>query len=372
MTGIPNPKQAFGSQGPRGPRPTPSSIPKPGPRPGAGGGRGGGNRGRGPRGSGSGAGSRSTFHPANGPLGKALRVEHDSGKGKDTVTTLQQRTQEVWEPVGAQANALIVLRRLAFEPFDGGANGWEDHTPLHGWATASKLGQDGDDLLQHTLERRRAFLHRWVSVGPEGRHVRRLRLTVEWRMVSGHGLQFGVLDNGLALHGTYGWPSLPGSTLKGLAAAGARSMGADTERVVRALGGPRPSFGKGPRPTKEDHSVGSVRFLDALPDRGTVKVHSDVITPHQHPYYTGTDPRIHENAQVGQEPPFPGEHHNPVPLPFLSISGDLRVDLMGDDEGDLDAVIEWLGEAGEELGVGGRTTAGYGYFACTRVDEDEE
>lgn len=168
MAGVPNPKQAFGSKGPRGPRPTPSSTPRPGPRVGASGGNGDG-RGKGFSGSGSESGSRATSHPANGPLGKALRVEHDSGKGKDDVTTLQQKTQERWEPVGAQANAMIVLRRLSFEPFDGGANGWEDHTPLHSWATASKLGQDGNDLLQHILERRRAFLHRWVSADPEGR-----------------------------------------------------------------------------------------------------------------------------------------------------------------------------------------------------------
>jgi putative restriction endonuclease len=44
---------------------------------------------------------------------------------------------------------------------------------------------------------------------------------------------------------------------------------------------------------------------------------------------------------------------------------------MGDDPDDLDAVFGWLAEAGEELGGGGRTTAGYGYFSCKPVKEEE-
>lgn len=318
-----------------------------------------------------------SFYPANGPLGKAFRVRRETrskehSKEKDSVT-LELASGPEWKSLGTQANALIVLRRLSFEPLDGGTNEWKNHEPLHEWATRSRLGQKGTDgLLDQTLERRRSFLRRWVTSGARSRHVRRLLLRVEWRMVSGHGLQFGVLDNGLALHGTYGWPALPGSTLKGLASAGARNRGAETEAVVRALGGPRPRSKDEPRAGREEHRRGSVCFLDALPERSTMKVHDDVITPHQHPYYTSTDTRVRETAQVGQEPSFPGEHHNPVPLPFLSISGDLRVDLMGDDEGDLDAVVEWLGEAGEELGGGGRTTAGYGYFKCIRADDENE
>lgn len=312
-----------------------------------------------------------SFYPANGPLGKAFRVRRETRpKEKDSVT-LGLGSGPEWKSVGAQANALIVLRRLSFEPLDGGTNEWKNHEPLHDWATRSRLGQKGTaGLLDQTLERRRSFLRRWVTSGARRRHVRRLLLRVEWRMVSGHGLQFGVLDNGLALHGTYGWPTLPGSTLKGLASAGARSQGAETEAVVRALGGPRPRSKDEPRAGREEHRRGSVCFLDALPDQSTMKVHDDVITPHQHPYYTSTDTRIRETAQVGQKPSLPGEHHNPVPLPFLSISGDLRVDLMGDDAGDLDSVVEWLGEVGEELGGGGRTTAGYGYFECVQVDDE--
>ncbi|WP_017580428.1 type III-B CRISPR module RAMP protein Cmr6 [Nocardiopsis valliformis] len=297
-------------------------------------------------------------------------MEHETRENQDPSASLQEKRGE-WESVSPEANGLVVLRRLSFEPLDGSTNPWKNHVPLHAWAVESRIGQGDAELLRRTLERRRRFLRQWVSTDPDRRHVLRVCLTVEWRLVSGLGLQLGVLDNGLALHGTYGWPTLPAASLKGLAAAGARSAGADTERVIRALGGPRPRFGKEPRPAREDQGRGSVRFLDALPGEDGVKVHADVITPHQHPYYTSTDRKAHENSQVRQDLQYPGEHHNPVPLPFLSVSGDLRVDLVGDDPDDLDAVFDWLAEAGEELGGGGRTTAGYGYFSCSRVNEEE-
>ncbi|WP_150245254.1 type III-B CRISPR module RAMP protein Cmr6 [Nocardiopsis quinghaiensis] len=374
MAGIPDPKHAFGGKGPRAPRPAPPPQRKPAPGGAGNGAPRGGNRGQGSGGSGgrhgSGGGGRATVYPANGPLGRALRVEYEARENQDPSTTLQEK-KERWEAVGPEANGLVVLRRLSFEPLDGGTNPWKNHVPLHDWAVETRIGQGDAELLRQTLERRRRFLREWVSADPDRRHVLRVRLTVEWRLVSGLGLQFGVLDNGLALHGTYGWPTLSAATLKGLAAAGARSADVDTARVIRALGGPRPRFGKEPRPTREDHSRGSVRFLDALPGEDTVKVHADVITPHQHPYYTSTDTKAHEKAQVRKDAQYPGEHHNPVPLPFLSVSGDLRVELMGDDEDDLNAVFDWLVEAGEELGGGGRTTAGYGYFSCARADGED-
>jgi len=361
MAGSPDPKKVFNG---KGPRPAPPQSGKPvlkhgGRRSGKGGKR---------AKSLDGSGSQGKVRPANGPLGRVLGVEHDTSG-----TILKHKTAEKWESLGSQANPLIVLRRLSFEPLNGGTNPWKNHVPLHEWAARTRLGQEDDDgLLQQALERRKLFLQRWAATGSKRRYVRRLRLTVEWRMVSGHGLQFGVLDSGLALNGTYGWPALPGSTLKGLTAAGARNMGADPDRMVRVLGGPRPRCSdKEPRTSQEEHRSGSVRFFDALPGEDTVEVHKDVITPHQHPYYTGTDLQGLDASRTGTSAPFPGEHHNPVPLPFLSISGDLRVDLLGDDEDDLNLAVEWLGEAGEELGGGGRTTAGYGYFKITPVNEED-
>lgn len=315
-----------------------------------------------------------TLGPAHGPLGRVVHLRHEEvtpEKGATQATTTLRMGKKT---VGGDANALLVLRRLSFEATGGHKKKWQAHRPLHEWATASQVGQHDKALLQQVMERRKALLDHWCaphaiprsvqrrfpgSAAPTPRGcVLRLVLTCEWRLVTGLGLQFGVLDSGMALHGTYGWPVISASTLKGLAATGARLDKAAPERVRELLGDPRPQ--KAPSPTGP-RGRGGVVFLDALPDTRTgLKVHSDTITPHQQPYYTDTMP----GAAPAEEPRPPGEHHAPVPVPFLSVSGRLCVDLLGTDPADLDTVGQWLDLAGGEVGGGGRTTAGYGYFTC--------
>lgn len=315
--------------------------------------------------------------PAHGPLGARVRFHHVEVESRDEVrasTTLTSGNAEV----GADANALIVLRRLSFERTGGGRKKWQAHQPLHSWAASTHAGQGDRELLQRVLDRRQAMLDRWAAPRPvpsaisrrfpnaptlRRGHVLRLTLATEWRLATGLGLQYGVLDSGLSLHGTYGWPSIPATTLKGLAAAGARASDADGDQVRRLLGDPRPSE---PPAREGPRGRGGVVFLDALPDsRAGVKVHSDVITPHQRPYYTDT--MAGTDLGPGQDPHPPGEHHAPVPVPFLSISGKLCVDLLGTDPDDLDTVAAWLRHAGDHAGGGGRTTAGYGYFTCDKA-----
>ncbi|MDT0326987.1 type III-B CRISPR module RAMP protein Cmr6 [Nocardiopsis lambiniae] len=315
-----------------------------------------------------------TLGAAHGPLGRTVHLRHveveTKGRGTEATTTLRAGGKDV----GGDANALMVLRRLSFEATGGRKKKWQAHRPLHDWAAVSQGGQHDKVLLNRVTERRQALLDRWCAPRPVPRSVQRrfpdaagpsprgcvlrLVLTCEWRLATGLGLQFGVLDSGMALHGTYGWPVIPAATLKGLAAAGARLAEAAPERMRELLGDPRPLQAPartGPR------GRGGVVFLDALPDTRTgLKVHSDTITPHQQPYYTDTMP----GADPAGEPRPPGEHHAPVPVPFLSVSGRLCVDLLGTGPADLDTVRQWLDLAGEEVGGGGRTTAGYGYFTC--------
>lgn len=315
-----------------------------------------------------------TLGPAHGPLGRTVHLHHvevETRAGGTEATTTLRAGKRI---VGGDANALLVLRRLSFEATGGRKKKWQAHRPLHDWATASNAGQHDKALLHKVMERRRVLLERWSAPRSVPRSIRRrfpdrasssprgcvlrLVLACEWRLVTGLGLQYGVLDSGLALHGTYGWPVIPASTLKGLAATGARLANASSEHVRALLGDPRPL--KSPSRTAPQ-GRGGVVFLDALPDtRAGLKVHSDTITPHQQPYYTDTMP----GATPGEDPRSPGEHHAPVPVPFLSVSGRLCVDLLGTDPADLDTVAGWLGLAGEEVGGGGRTTAGYGYFTC--------
>jgi len=80
-----------------------------------------------------------------------------------------------------------------------------------------------------------------------------------------------------------------------------------------------------------------------------VDVAVDVLTPHQQPYYGGRLP--------------PGEHHNPVPFEFLVVcGGSFAVDLLGRSRDDLRRVAEWCEGAVDEIGLGAKTNAGYGYL----------
>ncbi|GAB3479010.1 type III-B CRISPR module RAMP protein Cmr6 [Nocardiopsis coralliicola] len=355
----------------------------------------------------------------HGPLGRRLRVlvrdgytEERNKKQRFTLKVdrlageryiegepllaLQQRNDSEYRPLGDGANALTVLRRTGLSRFhhvdDGGPpKPVEGPFPVHRWAEATGLGQE-PELAARALQRRDAFLRRWTR--RKGNAIRRLDLVPEWRLVTGIGLKFGTLDTGITLHGTYGWPMLPGSSVKGLAAAGAALLGAPEDQVQRVLGAPRADRSgppesesaaaegaepDGPSPqTAVQAAVGSVIFLDSLPSatgqpdggqpaptRRAVQVHRDVVTPHQKPYADDTDPRAPKN-----NPRSPAEHYAPVPLPFLSISGRLRVDLLGSSDGDLDAAYEWLSAAGDFIGAGGRVTAGYGYFSLEPAGKD--
>ncbi|TQN28624.1 CRISPR type III-B/RAMP module RAMP protein Cmr6 [Haloactinospora alba] len=309
-------------------------------------------------------------------------------------------------PLRDDTNSLVVTRRLAFDTEEGKDGSRTGQTPpesrVRKWASVSALGargrmtSDKSLLLSRLHERRAAFLDTWKrppatapnGASPAPRTFARYRLVAEWRIAIGLGLEYGPWETGLALHGTYGFPILPGSALKGVAAAAAREAaepaeGSPADTTQATVGREEPSapelirtvFGT-PRP--DDQHVGaqqgSVRFLDALPDPGNVYVHEDVITPHQKSYYQRT-PGAHpdglgiaDGSGVALVPP--AEHHQPEPAPFLSVSGSFRIDLLGRSEEHTRYAIDCLQYAGEHLGLGGRTTAGYGYFCICEEQRD--
>jgi CRISPR/Cas system CMR subunit Cmr6 (Cas7 group RAMP superfamily) len=279
--------------------------------------------------------------------------------------------------LGPNANALVMLNRVAFLDTRGNRPlklEEKGKRALLGWACRSSLGQDAS--LVKAVSRRREHALRVLSgtpaAGPgasEGTlSCLRLRAEPEWRLAVGHGNKANAYETGLALHGTYGWPVIPGSALKGLAAAWAASewSGADAGDLLRVFGGPRPGTPLSPGgPTSSGGASpglrarqGTVRFLDAIPDGEPVTVLADVLTPHVKPYY--------DSLAAGASVPVPpAEYHNPVPVTFLTVRGGYAVDLYGPDEKDVALAAEWLMKAGEELGAGAKTAAGYGYLALT-------
>jgi CRISPR-associated protein Cmr6 len=285
---------------------------------------------------------------AAGPLGRV--IESDG-----TVIKPQTGYQ-----LGPDANALIMLNRVALLA-DGMLVDKDKAHPLLRWAAETRLGQQGRLVRDVSARRARAI----EALRARGQAVARLRAEPQWRLAVGLGNQANAHEIGLSLHGSYGWPVIPGSSLKGLAAAWAAASGADGGEMTRILGGPRPSRGQHRPHAPATAARGTVCFLDAIPAGRPVTVAVDVLTPHVKPYYDSTA------SDSRKTPVPPAEYHNPVPVNFLTVSGAFAVDLYGPDPRQVDQAADWLIGAGDDLGAGAKTAAGYGYLTLTRLRDEE-
>jgi len=208
-----------------------------------------------------------------------------------------------------------------------------------------------------------------------------LSITALGRLAVGVGQQDSPLGIGITLHGTYGWPVIPGSSIKGMACAWAIENQLPAEQILRVFGAPRPhrteddaappdqpataAPGIGQDSAEDDvASVGAVRFLDAQA-AGVVPVARDVLTPHLQAYYRGAD---EDPADPGITREPPAEFRNPVPTEFLTVQGSgLEFALIGPEK-DVDLAAKWCVAGFDELGIGGKTAAGYGYATITDVE----
>jgi CRISPR-associated protein Cmr6 len=159
-----------------------------------------------------------------------------------------------------------------------------------------------------------------------------------------------VLEVGLTVHRTYGVPIIPGSALKGLCRRGAlrlRSEGKLTDEQFRVLFGYSDDNGRA--------SAGYIVFWDAWYDPESVQgkpFHRDTITVHHADYYTSR----------GQA--YPTDFDDPNPVPFLVVRPGARFlfAVQSPDDGwgaFAQNLLQWCLQ---NLGVGAKTNAGYGYF----------
>jgi CRISPR-associated protein Cmr6 len=186
------------------------------------------------------------------------------------------------------------------------------------------------------------------------------------RVLVGAG-QKGPAEFGITLHHTWGVPVLPGSSLKGIAAAAAARFfdgGAerDWDRRLNAAAVRKDKNEKVLPPNAYDalfgdvEEVGAVIFHDAWfvpPTDGGNGLHRDVLTVHHPSYYQ-------------QGTPY-NETESPNPVPMLSASGQFFVALELHPGLDPMRDAHWLRYAWQalglglsELGVGAKTNAGYG------------
>ena len=168
------------------------------------------------------------------------------------------------------------------------------------------------------------------------------------RLVVGLGSET-VLENGIALHRTYGVPVIPGSALKGLMSHFVAQWAAD-EAWARRLDGKSFFRGEAQRALfGSPDAAGIIVVFDALPVPGRWRLEVDVITSHHPAYYAGHGVP-------------PADWDAPNPVPFLSATGTFLLALWTPPGAEPWREVAWdiLARALQQAGVGAKTALGYG------------
>jgi CRISPR-associated protein Cmr6 len=229
-----------------------------------------------------------------------------------------------------------------------------------GLADVEDKGPGRQALLEQVADLRvpaeyRRFFQRWrTALESQAPQTQVLEAAVQGRMAVGLGAE-SVLEISLRLHHTYGVPYIPGSALKGLAAAAAHKHLEDP--AWRKTGedgkiGPWHQILFG-----DQESSGYITFHDALwiPNGDQPPLDLDVMTVHHPDYYGG--------AAVP-----PADWDNPTPVAFLSARGKYLLAATGPEEW-LQAALKILQDALQHDGIGAKTAAGYGRMKVDRPPE---
>ncbi|MGC9400647.1 MAG: type III-B CRISPR module RAMP protein Cmr6 [Anaerolineae bacterium] len=197
-----------------------------------------------------------------------------------------------------------------------------------------------------------AYRHR-LRVLVESADAITFQAKTDWRFVTGLGRNT-PFEVGFTFHRLYGFPVIPGSSLKGLARAWAHFRIKEEKPESDPEEDPLFAvvFGQAPKGDESEGGVGGAVFFEAVPlDDPALEL--DVMTPHFPDYYSGQRP--------------PTDDQNPVPIPFLTVKPGVRFGFAVGWRGALhpeahNQAVEWLKAGLKNLGAGGKTAAGYGYF----------
>jgi len=250
------------------------------------------------------------------------------------------------------------------------------------WSRQSTLKKDGLEAVRRAAERvdeqlLREWNTRWQACA-RAANGEPFGLTTDWRLIAGLGRK-GALEVGFTFH-RYGFPILPGSSVKGVARAWALLQIAEKVGAtdLKELDGILSADGDKEREKYEDWKAGQPAevqkladdfrtifgttaaagwavFFDAIPARKPT-LELDIMNPHYPKYYGGEEP--------------PTDWQSPVPVYFLTVAANTEfcfaVGWRGtlDDEGRRlrDQAQQWLKDGLTQLGAGAKTSAGYGYF----------
>ncbi len=170
-----------------------------------------------------------------------------------------------------------------------------------------------------------------------------------WRFVSGLGAAH-PMETGFIFDPVAGVPYLPGPSVKGIVRAWAKQwQGKGIEEILHI-------FGSESKDEKAKKQNGAVIFFDAYPVDWPV-LELDVMNVHYKEYY--------ESSKEKFIPP--ADYLSPNPIFFLTVASGskfrfaLAPSLDGNKE-DVEKAKDWLKQALNNIGAGGKTAVGYGYF----------
>jgi CRISPR-associated protein Cmr6 len=302
-----------------------------------------------------------------------------SATGSDTVYWLPRGTAQILHSGTETDNFALALQRCVGTGEDGVFDQRRQKLVLdHLAELAARLAKERlgvSDIVEAYCDRVRRLAQNcaWYS---------ELCGAVTWRMVVGLGRP-GILEgSGMTVHPLYGFPYVPGSTVKGLCRTAAleetwehhsgvisrslRKASASLEAFDQALGrgalrdltkadvidsGARASVARLERVFGSQRQKGSVTFFDAVPE-GFPKLDVDILNVHYPDYYQGDEP--------------PSDWQDPRLVYFLAVSRGARflfcVGARRAHNDDGECVVRWLTAALTEWGIGGKRSAGYGAF----------
>lgn len=173
--------------------------------------------------------------------------------------------------------------------------------------------------------------------------IKNLELKPKWRLAINLGAA-SVYETSLLFNRNYSMPFIPGSAVKGMT----------HHYAITLLKEKREIDGEIDRIFGKHDKKGEVIFFDALPiiEQNKDFIVLDVMNVHYREYY---------QDKKGTSPP--GDWMNPNPVFFLTVEGiKFRFAVASRDEKLAEKAIKLLKEAVSKMGIGAKTSAGYGYF----------
>jgi len=222
----------------------------------------------------------------------------------------------------------------------------------------------------------------------QGYFVEEFTLRLNWRLVINLGAA-SVYETSLLFHRNYSTPYIPGSAVKGvtrhwailkfaekLQEAKSFSFEDAIKEIDKALENGK-DLGMKVNGVKFSELIeifgtqnkkGEVIFFDALPIIEQEKdfIVLDIMNVHYKPYYEASERELKENKEK-----TPGDWHSPTPIFFLAVEKRTKFRFAlasknkNEDSKNKDLVKkakELLKEALKNIGIGAKTSAGYGYF----------